>query len=205
MATVPRRTIDVSGLPETTFDSSGVLWWGNCVMYAIEMTTFAVVWASYAYLRLREPDWPPGRDEMPRLLWGTLSTVATALVCAATYAVDRISRRKRIVPLRRGMIALALMGIVLIVLRAAEMKALAFKWDSHAYGSIVWVTLGLHLCHLIACTLETAVVAAVFFTGPVFEKHFLDTRVTGLYWYFLGASWLPTYIVLYLVPRYLRP
>jgi cytochrome c oxidase subunit III len=206
MATLAtRKIIDVSGLPETTFDSSGVLWWGNCVMFAIEATTFVIVWAVYAYLRLREPDWPPGRDEMPRLLWGTLSAVATILVGFLAYHADRAARRKRIVPIRRNLVFLVLSGLVLIALRAAEMKALAFKWDSHAYGSVVWVTLGLHLCHLIACTLESLVVAIVFYVGPVFEKHLLDVRVTGLYWYFVVAMWLPTYALIYLVPRYLRP
>jgi heme/copper-type cytochrome/quinol oxidase subunit 3 len=205
MATLPRKVLDVSALPETTFDSSGVLWWGNCVMFAIEATTFVVIWATYAYLRLREPDWPPGRDEMPRLLWGTLSLAVTLVVFAATYFADRVAKRKRIVPIRRNLLGLVLLGLVLIALRAVEMKALAFKWDSHAYGSVVWVTLGLHLCHIIACTIESAVLATVLFVGPVYEKHLLDARVTGLYWYFLVAMWVPTYILIYLLPRYLRP
>jgi heme/copper-type cytochrome/quinol oxidase subunit 3 len=205
MASVTRKTIDVSGLPETTYDNSGVLWWGNCVMFLIEATTFVICWASYAYLRLREPDWPPGRDEMPRLLWATLGTVGILAAGAAVRGIDRIVERRDIVRLRLALVGLALFGFVLVALRAAEMKALAFRWDSHAYGSIVWVTLGLHLCHLVACSIETLVVGVVFYTGPVFDKHLADARVTGLYWYFLAAMWVPTYAILYLLPRYLRP
>jgi heme/copper-type cytochrome/quinol oxidase subunit 3 len=205
MTTLPRKVLDVSRLPETAYDSSSVLWWGNCIMFLIEGTTFVIVWASYAYLRLRVPDWPPGRDEMPRLLWGSLSTVMTLVLCAAVYVVDKIALTRRLVPLRRGLLVVVALGLILIALRAAELNALAFRWDSHAYGSLIWVALGMHLVHLIAGTVESAVMASALFIGPVFEKHLLDARVTGLYWYFIAAMWLPTWALVYLVPRYLAP
>jgi heme/copper-type cytochrome/quinol oxidase subunit 3 len=203
--TAVRKTLDVSHLPETTFDSSGVLWWGNCLMFLIEGTTFAIVWASYAYLGTRNPDWPTGRDEMPRLLWGNLSTLAALVVALGAWKSDRIARRRQLIPTRRALFAMAALGVAVIALRAVEIKALAFRWDSHAYGSIVWVALVMHLCHQIACTLESAVLGAALVIGPQFDKHIADARVTSLYWYFLTAMWLPTWAIVYLAPRYLAP
>ena len=75
------------------------------------------------------------------------------------------------------------------------------SWDSDAYGSVVWLLLGLHTTHLITDTVDTAVLAVLFFTGPFEGKRFVDVSENALYWYFVVVSWLPIYAVIYLAPR----
>ena len=100
------------------------------------------------------------------------------------------------------------MGIVLLsawrclVLRGFEFPPLNVRWDSNAYGSIVWVLLGLHTTHLGTDLGDTAVVlAALMFTTSRPRPRFGDVSENALYWYFVVLAWLPIYAVLYLVPR----
>ena len=48
---------------------------------------------------------------------------------------------------------------------------------------------------------RASVIAIVFFRGPVEEKHLADADDSCLYWYFLVASGLATYLLVYVSPR----
>lgn len=89
-----------------------------------------------------------------------------------------------------------------LVLRAFEFPALHVKWDSNAYGSITWILLGLHTTHLITDLIETIVLAALMFTRHGHNNRRIgDVQDNGLYWYFVVATWLPIYAILYWGPR----
>jgi heme/copper-type cytochrome/quinol oxidase subunit 3 len=46
------------------------------------------------------------------------------------------------------------------------------------------------------------VLAALFFTpGPREGRRHVDVSENSLYWYFVVWSWLPIYVVIYLLPR----
>jgi cytochrome c oxidase subunit I+III len=94
-----------------------------------------------------------------------------------------------------------LFAVVFLVLRGFEFAALNVTWYANAYGSVVWLLLGLHTTHLITDTVDTAVLAVLLFTGPFEGKRFVDVSENALYWYFVVLSWLPIYAVLYLAPR----
>ena len=50
---------------------------------------------------------------------------------------------------RLAMVVMTLFGIAPLVVRIFEFPALKVMWDANAYGSIVWLLLGLHTSHLI--------------------------------------------------------
>jgi cytochrome c oxidase subunit 1/cytochrome c oxidase subunit I+III len=68
-----RPTLDVSGLPTVVFGSRSILWWATMGLAIIEGTMFAILIATYFFLRTRVGDWPPGVLP-PYLLWGTINT-----------------------------------------------------------------------------------------------------------------------------------
>jgi cytochrome c oxidase subunit I+III len=77
-------------------------------------------------------------------------------------------------------------------------------WDADAYGSVVWLLLGLHTTHLVTDVYDTVVLAAVlFFSRPLEGRRHVDVAENSLYWYFVVWSWLPIYAVIYLAPRLL--
>ncbi|MDQ0587829.1 heme/copper-type cytochrome/quinol oxidase subunit 3 [Variovorax paradoxus] len=86
-------------------------------------------------------------------------------------------------------------------LRGFEFAALHTRWDSNAYGSVVWTLLCLHTVHLLTDTYDTAVLDVLLFTGPMEGQRFVDVSENALYWYFVVLSWLPIYAVIYVVPR----
>jgi len=59
----------------------------------------------------------------------------------------------------------------------------------------------LHGAGLNAHTWDTTVLDVLFFTGPLEGKRYVDVSENALYWYFVIASWLPIYAVVYLAPR----
>ena len=87
-------------------------------------------------------------------------------------------------------------------LRALQFAgALNCRWDTNAYGSLVWLLLGMHAAHVITSTAENALLLAVLFRH-VERKDFVDAHVNAFYWYFVVATWIGVYALVYLVPRW---
>jgi heme/copper-type cytochrome/quinol oxidase subunit 3 len=104
--------------------------------------------------------------------------------------------------MRIGLVLCALFGVALIAVRALEFTALNCRWDADAYGSVVWLLLGLHTTHLVTDVYDTIVLAALFFApGPLEGRRHVDVSENALYWYFVVFVWLPVYAVIYLYPR----
>jgi heme/copper-type cytochrome/quinol oxidase subunit 3 len=99
------------------------------------------------------------------------------------------------------MVVCILFGLVFNGVRVLEFMALNTRWDSSAYGSIVWLLLGLHTTHIVTDFLDTLVLTVLMFTGPVEERRFVDVSENSGYWYFVVVSWLPIYGVIYWAPR----
>ena len=94
------------------------------------------------------------------------------------------------------------LGIVPLVLRFYEFPAMHVRWDSNAYGSIVWTLLGLHMTHLVTDLGDTVVLAVIMFTrhGPN-RRRFGDVQDNAMYWNFVVLTWLPLYACIYWIPR----
>jgi len=176
------------------------MWWGTAGLMAIEGTVFALAIVMYFYLRSHSDTWPMSTPP-PGLLWGTLNTAILAISAwpnqLAKRAAERLDRRGVQIWLT---ICLAL-GVLFLIVRAFEFTALNVRWDSDAYGSIVWMLLALHTTHLVTDTWDTAVLDVLFFTGPLEGKRYVDVNENAIYWDFVVLSWLPIYAVIYLAPR----
>jgi len=192
--------LDVRRLPSFDFGVRSLMWWGTAGLMAIESTVFALAIVIYFYLRSHVERWPLTTPP-PELLWGTLNT-AVLLVSAwpnhlAKRAAERLDRHGVQVWLS---VCLGF-GFAFLVLRGFELGALNVRWDTDAYGSIVWLLMALHTTHLVTDTWDTTVLDVLFFTGPLEGKRYVDVSENALYWYFVIASWLPIYAVVYLAPR----
>jgi heme/copper-type cytochrome/quinol oxidase subunit 3 len=60
-----------------------------------------------------------------------------------------------------------------------------------AYGSAVWVLLGLHTFNLITDYADTLVLTTLMFKGPLEGKRFVDVAENSGYWDFVVLTWLP--------------
>jgi cytochrome c oxidase subunit I+III len=50
---------------------------------------------------------------------------------------------------------------------------------------------------------DSAVLLALMWIGPVTGPRFVDVSENSLYWYFIVACWIPIYAAIYFAPRWL--
>jgi cytochrome c oxidase subunit 3 len=189
-------TLDVRALPSYAFSHRSLMWWGTLGVIAIEGTVFALTIVAYLYLRSHASTWPLGALP-PDLLWGTVNTAILLASMVPNHFAKKAAEERRVQGVRLWMCIGLVFGFAFIGVRVLEFASLNVRWDSNAYGSIVWLLLGLHTAHLVTDVLDSVVLAVLFFTGPLEGKRFVDVSENAMYWHFVVLAWLPIYFVIY--------
>jgi len=192
--------VDVRDLPSYGFGDHSLMWWGTWGIILIEGTVFTLAAMTYFYLRTRVINWPPSVD-YPGLLWGTLNLLIVVLSAIPNAWAKRAGERQDLAGARKWTWVLLAVALVTIAIRFLEFRSLNVRWDSNAYGSIVWTLLGLHTLHLITDAYDTAVLGVLLVTGPLEGKRFGDVAENALYWNFVVIAWVPIYAIIYIAPR----
>jgi cytochrome c oxidase subunit 3 len=199
-----RPVIDVSGLPTTAFGHRDPLWWGVVGIMCIEGTMFAIMAASYFYLRGGAQLWPPAGTLHPGIGITTLNLLILLASIFPMHQAAQAAEREDLPAIRLWLIVATVLIVAFLVLRIAIMNRLTFRWDSHAYGSLVWVTAGLHTLHVVTGIVENLLFITLLTKGPVEDKHMDDLRLNSMYWYFVVACWVPFYVIFFLDPGLLH-
>lgn len=196
------------------FDAAGLsrfpgnrhpLWWGVVGLILIELSVVSAFIAAYFYLAVNAPAWPPPGVEPPPLLWPSLNVVLLLASMGTMYwASWGINRGNQRILVWGVTLSVLLHGAVL-VLRGLQMAAFPYRWDEHAYASIVWTITGFHFTHVASAIVGSAAVAVLAARGYFTRERQLAVIVDTLYWYFVSAVWVPFYLVLYWSPRLLQP
>ena len=195
--------LDVTRLPNHAFGHQSLMWWGTLGVMAIEGMAFALTVMMYFYIWTRVDAWPP--DALPPdLRWGLLNLGIIVISVLPNHITKRAAERYDLRVVRIGMLVCLAFGVAFIAVRALEFTTLNVSWDTNAYGSAVWLLLGLHTTHLITDVMDSIVLAVLMFTGPLDKSRFVDVSENAMYWNFVVAAWLPLFAVLYVAPRILR-
>lgn len=193
--------LDVAALPSYGFSHRSLMWWGNAWMMVIEGSAFGFMIVIYFYLRSLAETWPEG-GAAPDLLWGTTNAVLILLSAIPNTYTGRAALDHDLRGVRVGLVLCSLLGLALCAVRALEFTTLNVRWDESAYGSVVWVLLGLHTFNLVTDWGDTLVLTALMFKGPLEGKRFVDVAENSGYWDFIVVTWLPIYAVVYFGPRF---
>jgi cytochrome c oxidase subunit III len=197
------RALDASALPSGgAFGHQGLVWWGTIGFMVIEGSMFVMVLIAYFYLRTRVPDWPPSLAN-PDLTLGTVNTLVLLASAIPNHFTKTAAEKLDLRKVQLGMLVCLAFGIVFLVIRAFEFGRLNTSWDSNAYGSIVWMLMGIHTVHLLTDVGDTVVLTALMFSSHVEPKRFVDVSENALYWYFVVLFWIPIYLTVYFAPRWL--
>jgi cytochrome c oxidase subunit III len=196
------RDIDVSELPTFAFGHQGLIWWGSLGFMVIEGSMFLIVFVVYFYLRLRVDAWPPSLPD-PDYYYGTINTVVLVASLIPNYFAKAAAERLDLPKVQLWLVVMVVLGFLPLGIRFFEYFALNCRWDSNAYGSIVWLLLSLHTMHLATDAVDSTVLAALMFTDKVEGKRFVDVSENALYWDFIVLSWIPVYLVIYFGPRWM--
>jgi cytochrome c oxidase subunit 3 len=133
----------------------------------------------------------------PDLLWGTVNAFVMLVSFFPAHLAKRAAERLDLRGVRIWLVCSVLFGIAFCIVRAFEFATLNVRWDTNAYGSVVWLLLGLHTTHIVTDLVDTIVLTVLFYTGPLDGKRYVDVSENSFYWYFVVATWLPIYFVIY--------
>lgn len=206
----PHRSIlDVSRLPASAIDHRSPIWWGNLLLLFIETMMFALMAAAYFYVRQNFNVWPPPQVNSPFALLRPVPTLQLPLISLGILSLsalpmiwaDYAAYHHREKSVKIAMAVAVLFGGALIWLRFHEFPYLNCRWDDHAYASIIWTIMGMHLLHLIVGTAENLLLTAWLFRHGMDDKHARDVRVGAVYWYWIVAIWWILFAVIFFSPR----
>jgi heme/copper-type cytochrome/quinol oxidase subunit 3 len=195
------RVLDISTLPTFAFGHRSPMWWGTMGLMLIEGTVFALTIMAYFYLRSHASVWPMSRFP-PELIWGTVNTAIMLASMVPNYFAKRAAERLDLHAVRLWMVVCMLVSIAFLGVRVLEFGALNTRWDSDAYGSVVWMLMALHTTHLVTDAFDSGVLTVLTFTGLMEGKRYVDVSENAAYWYFVVLSWLPIYAVVYWGARF---
>jgi cytochrome c oxidase subunit 3 len=196
-----RVVLDVSKLPPHGLGLASPTWWGTSAFMLIEGTGFALAIAVYLYLMSIAPQWPLNAPK-PGLLAGTLLTALLVASVIPNILVDRWARKQDLRKVQIGLVVMSVLGLAALAIRAFEFPAVHAKWDDNAYGSVVWLILGLHTTHIITDLIDTMVLMCLMYTRHGDQpRRYGDVEDNAMYWNFVVAAWIPLYLCVYWLPR----
>ena len=203
MTLPPKFAGDLAELPTSAYGHRSLTWWGVVAFFMIEGAAFAMAFGAYFFLAGGEANWPPDPWKPPALLAGTLFTILILLSEIPNTILKRASERKDLATVRRYLWIMVAIGVVLLVIRAYEFRALHIWWYDNAYGSVMWMLLFLHLTHIGTDFVDTAVLLGLVYSRHAMEdRRMVDVSENAMYWRFVWLLWIPVFLMLYWIPRW---
>lgn len=203
-------TIAETGMPGEVLPEHGVgprsfAWWGMVWLIATEATLFALLLASYFYLRFRSPEWPLGEIEAPAL---ELPLIMTAILWSSSIPVhiaekgiEKGNQRR----LRWGLALGWLLGAAFLVITVAVEWPEAlheFTPRTNAYGSMFFTVTGFHLSHVVVGLSVSAFVQVRAWQGAFDENKHVSVQNFAMYWHFVDIVWLFVLLSIYVSPHF---
>jgi cytochrome c oxidase subunit 3 len=200
----PTRVVgSVSHLPTAGSGPASVSWWGDIGFMLIEGTAFVLAAGAYIYLMSQAANgWPPKGDALPGLTWSGVFTVVLVASLIPNHWLNRKATAKNARAVRRGSVMMSSLGLVLLAIRGFELAHLGVHWSDDAYASCVWLLMVLHTSHVVAELGEGTVQAAWLSTHEIEDLQYADVQDNCAYWDFVVLTWLPIYVLVYWVPRF---
>jgi cytochrome c oxidase subunit III len=196
--------LDIRKLPAHPEGVDAPEWWGIVSLVIIEAVVFTGAMASYFHLKVVNDAWPPPIIDKPELLLPTLNSLilllSTIPVWLGVRHMHRGSDRTAKIGLPIAMVMLA----VFLALKIYEYVGNDWGVSTHAYGSAVMLMTGLHMAHVGAVILKSAVILQYLHARRIDPRRAVPLQANAVYYYFVAGIWVPLYATIYLAP-YLLP
>lgn len=154
-----------------------------------EAMIFVSFFASYWFMRLTAPAWPPaGTVELPRVMPLVMTTVLVAssvTIHRGEALLQRGSRTGYIV----WLLASIALGLLFLGMSAYEWSHLfhqGFSFETNAYSTVFYTITGFHGAHVIV---GLAIFLAVLVPALGGKVNHGFVRTAGLYWHFVDIVW----------------
>jgi cytochrome c oxidase subunit III len=190
-------------LPVIVSGTMAPVWWGTLLLVLIETIVFGSLISSYFYLRLGATEWPPGGAPPPELLLPIINTGVLFASAAAVFWATSGLRKGNVRRLKIGLGAGLVLEIVFFAIKLVMSGDVIVGWRENAYGSIFWSINHLHTAHVFVAIVMGCVGMLLVWRGYVTPRRRLPMEVVNIYWQFVTLIWMPVFIVLFLVPRWM--
>lgn len=180
-------------------------WWGMVWLIGTEATLFAVLLASYFYLRFRDGRaWPPDDIAAPEL---GLPLVMTAILWSSSIPVhfaERAIKGGDQGRLRAGLAAGFVLGATFLGM------TLGVEWPevhdefgptTNVYGSLFFTITGFHAAHVLVGLLFNLWTQARAWQGAFDEERHLTVQNFTMYWHFVDVVWAFVLATIYISPN----
>lgn len=198
-----RSVMDVAALPDVCFGPRDIMWWGTLCFMVIEGFTLVLCAVVYVYVQKNLTSWPPLTTPLPSL---AIPTVELGVMLASIPVTVWLSRRAHEFDLHAVRTGLTIGAAACVACTGLGLGAVIVasnvRWDTNAYGSVLWLVVGAHITLLLVEMVEFVGVAAMFWIAPIEKKHFSDASDVAFYWYFIVASWVVIYVLCFLLPHW---
>ncbi len=192
-------------LPETATGPRSFGWWGMVWLIATEATLFAILLASYFYLRFRHGvEWPPDHLHPPKL---ELPLIMTAILWSSSFPVhlaekgiEKGNQRR----LKGGLLAGFVLGaIFLFITIAIEWPETLHEFTprTNAYGSMFFTITGFHASHVVVGLSVSLFTQFRAWKGAFDERRHVSVQNFAMYWHFVDIVWLFVLLSVYLSPH----
>jgi heme/copper-type cytochrome/quinol oxidase subunit 3 len=189
-----------------TFSHRGFGWWGMAWLIATEATLFAVLIASYFYIRFQSgPIWPPDGIEAPKLALPLVMSVILWSSSVPVHLAEHGIKKGKQRMLRAGLLAGFLLGAAFLVLQFGleyPEKLKEFTPRTDAYGSLFFLITGLHAAHVTVGLLMNAWTQWRAWANAFSERHHVTVQMFTMYWHFVDAVWIFILATIYLSPHF---
>jgi heme/copper-type cytochrome/quinol oxidase subunit 3 len=197
----PKPIRDVGALPSELHGQANITWWGALGGELIEGFVLVLGVFAYLYLRHSAPNWPPLHTPLPSLRASSLNLGLMALSLLPAVWASRAARRKARFQVLAGLLIQAAIGTAILVVRYYELRALNVRWDTNAYGSVTWGLLFAHGYMALFDVFETMGLALLAIRMEPEAKHYTDVTDNSFFWYFVIATWVPLFLLIFVGPR----
>lgn len=198
-----RFTGDLAELPTHAYGHRSITWWGVVSFFLIEGTAFALAIGAYFYVMGAEQSWPPPPYLPPNPIAGTIFTILLLLSEIPNTLAKRAAETKDLRALKKYLLIVCAMCAVMVIPRMFEFWSLNVSWKDNAYGSVMWMLLLLHVTHFLTDFVDSLVLAGLLHTKHSAEdRRLVDAAENAMYWRFVWLCWLPIYVLIYWLPRW---
>jgi len=169
-----------------------MIWLGSELMF------FSGLFAALFTIRAHLASWPPVGTKLDVLQSGIFTLILISSSFTMQRAVWLIEHRRR-VEARNWVIFTIILGALFVSNQAYEWTHLATRWYTNSYGSIFFITTGLHGLHVI---LGLVAMSFLLFRmrGTEGDPGELSTfQGVSYYWHFVDIVWVGLYSCLFLL------
>jgi cytochrome c oxidase subunit III len=192
--TVPRIA-----LPVGPIGRRGVGWWGVGTLVASEAALFAYLLFSYFYYGVTAgPNW--ALEVHPDLHVALPNTVLLLASSGLAWWGERGVLLQRRPQALWGFGIACLMGSIFALVQLHEWHTKTFSIGTSSFGSLYFLTTGLHEAHVLVGVLILAAIfvwTALDYFSP---RRRLSVSAGVLYWHFVDVVWLFVFTTYYLTP-----